>query len=269
MKNKIKVLDFYHYLTNINFYMSGHSKWATTKHQKAITDAKRAKNFTKLLKEITVAAKLGDPNPDFNPRLRMAVDAAKKASMPKQNIESAIKKASTSGVGENWTEMRYEGYGPNGTAIIVETLTDNKNRTASAIRSIFSKYGGNMGETGSVSFMFEKMGVIGYEGNIASEDVMLEAGIDAGAENVESSAYWHQITTSVEDFMSVKDTLTSKFGEPKEASLAWLAKDPVVIDDLEKAEKISKLIEMLEDNDDVQNVYSNFEVADEIADKLQ
>lgn len=248
--------------------MSGHSKWATTKHQKAITDAKRAKNFTKLLKEITVAAKLGDPNPDYNPRLRMAVDAAKKASMPKQNIESAIKKASTAGAGENWEEMRYEGYGPNGIAIIVEALTDNKNRTASSIRSTFTKYGGNLGETGSVGFMFNKVGLIGYEGNVAKEDDMLEAGIDAGAENVESSEDWHEITTSVEDFIKVKDALTAKFGEPKEASLTWLAKDPIVIDDLEKAEKIQKLIDMLDDNDDVQNVYSNFEVADEIADKM-
>lgn len=248
--------------------MSGHSKWATTKHQKAITDAKRAKNFTKLLKEITVAAKLGDPNPDFNPRLRMAVDAAKKASMPKQNIESAIKKASSSAAGENWDEMRYEGYGPNGIAIIVEALTDNKNRTAASIRSTFTKYGGNMGETGSVGFMFNKVGLIGYEGSVAKEDEMLEAAIDAGAENVETTDDWHEITTSIEDFIKVKDALTAKFGEPKEASLTWLAKDPVVIDDLEKAQKIQKLIDMLDDNDDVQNVYSNFEVADEIADKM-
>lgn len=248
--------------------MSGHSKWATTKHQKAITDAKRAKNFTKLLKEITVAAKLGDPNPDFNPRLRSAVIAAKAASMPKANIENAIKKASSGSAGENWSEMRYEGYGPNGTAIIVEALTDNKNRTASSIRSTFTKYGGNMGETGSVGFMFDRVGLIGYEGNIAKEDDMLEAAIDAGAENVESSEDWHEITTTVEDFIKVRDALMAKFGEPKEASLTWVAKDPVVIDDLEKAQKIQKLIEILEDNDDVQNVYSNFEASDEIADQL-
>lgn len=248
--------------------MSGHSKWATTKHQKAITDAKRAKNFTKLLKEITVAAKLGDPNPDFNPRLRSAVIAAKAASMPKANIENAIKKASSGGAGENWDEIRYEGYGPNGTAIIVEALTDNKNRTASSVRSTFTKYGGNMGETGSVSFMFDKVGLIGYDGSIAKEDDMLEAAIDAGADNVESSEEWHEITTTIEDFIRVRDALMAKFGEPKEASLTWVAKDPIVIDDVEKAQKIQKLIEMLEDNDDVQNVYSNFEVADEIADKI-
>ena len=249
--------------------MSGHSKWATTKHQKAITDAKRAKNFTKLLKEITVAAKLGDPNPDFNPRLRSAVIAAKAASMPKINIENAIKKASSSGAGENWSEMRYEGYGPNGIAIIAEALTDNKNRTASSIRATFTKFGGNLGETGSLNFMFDKLGVIGYDGSTIKEDEMLEAAIDAGAENVESSEDWHEITTSVEDFIKVRDALMEKFGEPKEASLKWVAKDPVVIDDLEKAEKIKKLLDALEDNDDVQNVYSNFETTDEIAEKLE
>ena len=186
----------------------------------------------------------------------------------KVNIENAIKKASGTGAGENWEEIRYEGYGPNGIAIIVEALTDNKNRTASSVRSTFSKYGGNMGETGSVSFMFDKVGIIAYEGKVATEEVMLEAGIEAGADNVESSEEWHEITTSVEDFIKVRDALIEKFGEPKEASLKWVAKDPVVVDDLEKAEKINKLIEVLEDNDDVQNVYSNFEVADEIADKL-
>ena len=248
--------------------MSGHSKWATTKHKKALIDSKRAKNFTKLLKEITVAAKMGDPNPDFNPRLRMAVDAAKKASMPKQNIESAIKKATSSGVGENWEEIRYEGYGSNGIAIIVEALTDNRNRTASSVRATFSKYGGNLGETGSVNFMFDKIGSIGYEGKVAKEEEMLDAAIEAGAENVESSEEWHEITTSVEDFISVKDNLAKEFGESSEAAILWKAKEPIVIDDVEKAQKIQKLIEMLEDNEDVQDVYSNFEVADEIADKI-
>ena len=248
--------------------MSGHSKWATTKHQKAITDAKRAKNFTKLLKEITVAAKMGDPNPDFNPRLRNAVIAAKAASMPKVNIENAIKKATSSGAGENWEEIKYEGYGPDGIAIIVEALTDNRNRTASSVRSTFTKYGGNMGESGSVGFLFDRLGVIGYDGSIATEDDMLESGIDAGAENITSSPEWHEITTAVEDFMKVRDALMDKYGEPKESGLRWVAKDPIVISDLEQAQKIQKLIEMLEDNDDVQNVYSNFEVSDDIADKM-
>lgn len=248
--------------------MSGHSKWATTKHKKALIDSKRAKNFTKLLKEITVATKMGDPNPDFNPRMRMAIDAAKKASMPKQNIESAIKKATSSGAGENWEEIRYEGYGSNGIAIIVEALTDNRNRTASSVRATFTKFGGNLGETGSVNFMFDKIGSIGYEGKVAKEEEMLDAAIEAGAENVESSEEWHEITTSIEDFISVKDSLAKKFGESSEAAILWKAKEPIVIDDVEKAQKIQKLIEMLEDNEDVQDVYSNFEVADEIADKI-
>ncbi len=239
--------------------MSGHSKWATTKHQKAVTDAKRAKSFTKLLKEITVAAKMGDPNPNFNPRLRSAIIAAKAASMPKSNIENAVKKATASGSGENWSEMRYEGYGPNGIAIIVEALTDNKNRTASSVRSTFTKFAGNMGEMGSVSFMFDKVGLIGFEGSVASEDDMLELALELGADNVESSAEWHEITTSVEEFIKVRDALMEKFGEPKEANILWLAKEPVVISDTEKAEKIQKLLDTLEDNDDVQNVYSNFE----------
>ena len=248
--------------------MSGHSKWATTKHQKAITDAKRGKLFTKLLKEITVAAKLGDPNPDFNPRLRNAVIAAKSASMPKANIDNAIKKATSSSIGENWSEIRYEGYAPFGVAVIVEALTDNKNRTASSVRSIFTKYGGSMGETGSVSFMFEKLGIIGYEGSITNEDKMLEIAINAGAENVDSSSDRHEITTSVDDFSKVRDELIKILGEPKEASLKWVAKDAVIIDDIEKAQKIQKLIETLEDDDDVQNVWSNFEVNDSIVDKI-
>jgi YebC/PmpR family DNA-binding regulatory protein len=250
------------------FNMSGHSKWATTKHKKAIIDAKRGKNFTKLLKEITVAAILGDPNPEFNPRLRSAVIAAKASSMPKANIDNAIKKGSGAGTSENWEEIKYEGYGPNGIAIIVEALTDNKNRSASSVRSNFSKFGGNMGESGSVGFMFDRKGIISFNGNVATEDEMLEVVIDVGGENVESSEDYHEITTSIESFIGVRDALMSKYGEPIEAKLAWIAKDPVVIDDLEKAEKINKLSEALEDNEDVQNVYGNYEFSDEIAEKL-
>jgi len=248
--------------------MSGHSKWATTKHQKAITDAKRAKNFTKLLKEITVAAKMGDPNPDFNPRLRSAIIAAKAASMPKANIENAIKKATAGGAGENWDEIRYEGYGPSGVAFIVEALTDNKNRTASCVRSIFTKCGGALGETGSVGFMFERVGLIGFEGNVAKEEEMFESAIDAGADNIESNSEWHEITTSIENFTKVRDALMNKYGEPKEAKICWIAKDPIAIDDFEKAETLNKLTEMLEDNEDVQNVYSNSEFTDEVLEKL-
>ncbi|MDR3290474.1 MAG: YebC/PmpR family DNA-binding transcriptional regulator [Rickettsiales bacterium] len=248
--------------------MSGHSKWATTKHKKAIIDAKRGKNFTKLLKEITIATKLGDPNPDFNPRLRSAVIAAKAASMPKDNITNAIKKATGMGAGENWEEIRYEGRGFGGIALIVEALTDNKNRSASSIRSTFSKYGGAMGETGSVSFMFKKIGIIGFEGKVADENTMLEEVINAGGDNVESDEEYHEITTSIENFIKVRDVLMAKFGEPSEAALKWVANESVVIDDLEKAEKINKFIEILEDNEDVQNVYYNFEFSDEIAEKL-
>ncbi|GMO61045.1 MAG: YebC/PmpR family DNA-binding transcriptional regulator [Rickettsiales bacterium] len=248
--------------------MSGHSKWATTKHKKAIIDAKRGKNFTKLLKEVTVAAKMGDPNPDFNPRLRSAVIAAKAASMPKDNITNAIKKATGSGASENWEELRYEGYGPAGTAFVVEILTDNKNRSASSVRSTFSKYGGNMGETGSVSFMFKKVGIIGFEGKVASEEQMLEEVINAGGENVDSDEEYHEITTTIENFIKVRDVLMQKFGEPSEATLKWVANEPVMIDDVEKAEKINKLVEMLEENDDVQNVYGNFEFTDEVSEKM-
>ncbi|MDR2527076.1 MAG: YebC/PmpR family DNA-binding transcriptional regulator [Rickettsiales bacterium] len=249
--------------------MSGHSKWATTKHKKAIIDAKRAKNFTKLLKEITVAAKLGDPNPDFNPRLRTAVIAAKAASVPKDNIANAIKKgAGLTGSGNDWEELKYEGYGPGGIALIIEVLTDNRNRSASNVRSALTKFSGNLGESGSVSFMFDKVGVIGFEGKVASEEEMLEEVINAGGDNVESSSEYHEITTSVENFIKVRDVLMLKFGEPEEASIRWMAKDPVIIIDVEKARTIEKLIEKLEDDEDVQNVYSNHEIDKSIEEQL-
>jgi YebC/PmpR family DNA-binding regulatory protein len=248
--------------------MSGHSKWATTKHKKAIIDAKRGKKFTKILKEITVAAKLGDPNPDHNPRLRTAVIAAKAVSMPKDNIANAIKKGSGGSTNENWEEVKYEGYGPNGTAVIVEALTDNKNRTASSVRSSFSKFGGNMGESGSVSFLFDRVGLICFKKEVANEDEMIEAVLSAGGDNVETEEE-HNVTTSVESFISVRDELMKKYGEPTEAKLAWIAKDTILIDDLEKAQTINKLIEALEDNDDVQEVWTNFEVADEIAEQVE
>lgn len=248
--------------------MSGHSKWATTKHKKALIDSKRAKNFTKLLKEIFVAAKLGDPNPSFNPRLRLAVDAAKKASMPKQNIEGAIKKATAAGAGENYDEMRYEGRGPGGIAIIVEALTDNKNRTAASIRSIFAKHGGALGETGSVGFMFEKVGEIVYESKVANADEMFEAVVEAGADNVESFDDWHEITTSLENFIKAKDALMAKYGEPEEAKIIWKAKDSIKVDDQEKAEKIMKLVDKLEDDEDVQEVYGNYEISEEIMESI-
>ena len=249
--------------------MSGHSKWATTKHKKAAIDSKRAKLFTKIQKEILVAAKLGDPNPDFNPRLRNAVIAARAANMPKEKINDAIKKASSSSEGENFEEIRYEGRGPNGVAFIVEALTDNKNRTASNVRAAFTKCGGSLGETGSVSFMFDKVGMIGYEGQKVAEDKLFELALDLGADNVESTEEWHEILTDPTSFASVRDGLIKELGDPDEAKITWKPKDVIVIDELEKAEKIQKLIDKLEDDDDVQNVITNIEITDEIAEKLE
>jgi YebC/PmpR family DNA-binding regulatory protein len=249
--------------------MSGHSKWATTKHQKGLADAKRSKVFTKIQKEITVAVKMGDVNPNFNPRLRNAIILAKSENMPKDKIETAIKRASTIGEGENYEEIRYEGYGPSSVALIVEALTDNRNRTASNIRSYFTKSGGALGETGSVSYMFDKVGMIGYKGEKASEDKMLELAIEAGADNVESNDDWHEIVTNPSNFASVRDALVLELGEPDEAKITWKPQNTVTIDDFEKAEKLLKLIDKLEDDDDVQQVIGNFEFTDEIREKLE
>lgn len=248
--------------------MSGHSKWATTKHKKGLLDAKRSKIFTKIQKEIAVAVKMGDPNPDFNPRLRNAVIAAKAENMPKDKIESAIKRAASSNDGANYEEVRYEGYTSGGVAVIVETLTDNRNRTASNIRSYFTKAGGALAETGSVSFMFDRVGIIGYEGSKATEDDMLEMALDAGAENVESTSEWHEITTDMQSFTKVRDALMQKLGDPDEAKLTWKPQNTVAIDDVEKADKILKFIDRLEDDDDVQNAVANYDIPDEIMEKL-
>ena len=249
--------------------MSGHSKWATTKHQKAIVDAKRSKTFTKIQKEITVAVKMGDANPEFNPRLRNAIILAKSENMPKDKIEAAIKRASTAGNTENYEEIKYEGYAPGSVALIVETLTDNRNRTVSNIRSYFTKSGGAIGESGSVSYMFDKVGIIGYEGNKISEEEMFELAINAGADNVESSEEWHEITTSPSNFASVRDNIKEKLGDPDEAKITWKPQNTVVVDDVEKAEKLLKLVEKLEDDDDVQQVVGNYEIPDEIMNKIE
>ncbi|MBR2141426.1 MAG: YebC/PmpR family DNA-binding transcriptional regulator [Rickettsiales bacterium] len=249
--------------------MSGHSKWATTKHQKAIVDAKRSKTFTKIQKEITVAVKMGDANPEFNPRLRNAIILAKSENMPKDKIEAAIKRASTAGNTENYEEIKYEGYAPGSVALIVETLTDNRNRTVSNIRSYFTKSGGAIGESGSVSYMFDKVGIIGYEGNKISEEEMFELAINAGADNVESSEEWHEITTSPSNFASVRDKIMEKLGDPDEAKITWKPQNTVVVDDVEKAEKLLKLVEKLEDDDDVQQVVGNYEIPDEIMNKIE
>lgn len=247
--------------------MAGHSKWANIKHRKGRQDAVKASLFTKLTKEIQVAARRGQPDPEFNARLRAAIITARKQGVPSKNIETALKKGAGLLDGENYEEMRYEGYGPGGVALIVETLTDNKNRTAGNIRSTFTKYNGNLGETGSVNFMFDQVGIIEFKADIASADAVFEAAVEAGADNVESSDDTHEITCAPDDFAAVRDALTKTFGDPESSRIGWKAKDPADLD-LEKAEKIVKLIETLEDDEDVQFVVGNFLIPDEVAEKL-
>jgi YebC/PmpR family DNA-binding regulatory protein len=246
--------------------MAGHSQFKNIMHRKGKQDAMRSKMFGKLAREITVAAKLGTPDPAMNPRLRLAITAARAENVPKDNIERAIKKA-IGGEGENYDEIRYEGYGPGGVAVIVEALTDNRNRAASDIRSYFTKSGGNLGETGSVSFMFDRLGVIEYDAKAASDDAMLEAAIEAGADDVASSEDGHEIFASQETFREVAKALEAKFGEPRKAALLWKPQNTIAVDD-ETGEKLFKLLDLLNEHDDVQNVYANFEVSDALAAKL-
>lgn len=247
--------------------MAGHSKWANIKHKKARADAGRAKLFSKLGREIYVAAKLGGGDPDMNPRLRLAITTARGQSMPKDGIEKNIQKGIGGGEGENYEEMRYEGYGAGGVAVIVETLTDNRNRTASNVRTIFGKYEGNLGETGSVGFMFDRVGEIAYPFDKASADEMFEAALEAGASNVESDEDGHVINTEMGEFAAVATELEKKFGEPERAALIWKPNVMAEIND-EQASSLMKLIEALEDDDDVQNVTANFEPSDELMEKL-
>lgn len=247
--------------------MAGHSKWANIQHRKGAQDKKRAKLFSKLGREITVAAKLGGGDPDMNPRLRLAVATARGQSMPKDGIERAIQKGIGGGEGDNYDEIRYEGYGPGGVAIIVEALTDNKNRTASEVRSIFSKSGGNLGETGSVGFMFDRVGEIIYPLSKASVDEMFEAALEAGASNAESDEDSHVITCAPDDFSTVRDALEAKFGEPEKQGLAWYPNVNAEVGE-EQAASVLRLIDALEDDDDVQTVTSNLDVSDEVMEKL-
>jgi YebC/PmpR family DNA-binding regulatory protein len=226
----------------------------------------KSKLFGKLAREITVAAKLGTPDPAMNPRLRAAVLAAREENMPKDNIERAIKKA-LGGEGDNYDEIRYEGYGPGGVAVIVEALTDNRNRAASDIRSYFTKSGGNLGETGSVSFMFDRTAIIEYDSSVASDDAMLDAGIEAGADDVISSENGHEVYASPENFREVAKNLEAKFGEPRKAALTWKPQNSVAVDD-ETGEKLLKLMDLLNDHDDVQNVFANFEISDALMAKM-
>jgi YebC/PmpR family DNA-binding regulatory protein len=245
--------------------MAGHSKWANIQHRKGKQDAVRSKLFSKLSKEITVAAKMGDPDPDKNPRLRLAVKEARANSMPRENIDRAIKKA-TGGDGEAYEEIRYEGYGPGGIAVIVEAMTDNRNRTASNVRSTFAKYGGNLGETNSVSFMFDRKGEIVYPPGLDADTVMMAA-LEAGAEDVESDEEGHWITCADTDLGAVTAALEASLGESETAKLVWRAKTVTMLD-LEAAQKIGKLIEVLEDDDDVQNVTGNFDIPEDVAAQL-
>ncbi|MBY5988057.1 putative transcriptional regulatory protein [Roseovarius sp. THAF27] len=246
--------------------MAGHSKWANIQHRKGRQDAQRAKLFSKLSKEITIAAKMGDPDPDKNPRLRLAVKQAKSQSMPNDNIDRAIKK-SVAGEGEDYEEIRYEGYGPNGVAVIVEAMTDNRNRTASTVRSTFTKHGGNLGETGSVGFMFERKGQVTYPSDAGDGDTVMMAAIEAGAEDVESGEDGHVIWCADTDLNDVSTALEAELGESEETKLAWRPTTTTELD-LEGMQKLMKLIDALEDDDDVQNVTTNFEASDEVMDQL-
>ncbi len=247
--------------------MAGHSHAKNVMHRKATQGAKRAQAFGKLIREITVSAKTGMPDPAMNPRLRAAVKAALVANMTRDTIDRAIKRASTAGQGEDYEEVRYEGYGPNGVAIIVEALTDNRNRTGGDLRSIFNKNGGALGETNSVAFQFERKGVLRYKPETATADAMLEAAIEAGAEDVESDEEGHEVSCSVEDFAAVRDALEAKFGQAEAAKLEWWPSTTIDLDE-EKAREVLKLVDALDDNDDVQNVYANFEVDEAAAERL-
>ncbi len=247
--------------------MAGHSQFKNIMHRKGAQDAKRARQFAKLIREITVSARQGLPDPASNPRLRAAMAAAREANMPRDTIERAIKKATGAGGTDDYAEVRYEGYGPAGVAVIVEALTDNRNRTASDIRSAFNKHGGTLGETNSVSFMFNRLGAIGYDAAAGSADAMLEAAIEAGADDAGMTGEGHEVVCAVEDFFGVRDTLEARFGPPRSARLEWRPTVSVTLDE-ERAAGLLKLIDALEDNDDVQNVYANFDIPDDVAQRL-
>jgi YebC/PmpR family DNA-binding regulatory protein len=246
--------------------MAGHSQFKNIMHRKGRQDAAKSKLFGKLAREITVSAKLGTPDPAMNPRLRAAVIAARAENMTKDTIERAIKKA-LGGDAESYEEIRYEGYGPGGVAVIVEVLTDNRNRTAGEVRATFTKSGGNLAETGAVSFMFDHVGVIEYDAKVASGEAMFEAALEAGADDVVSSESGHEIYASPDNFGSVNKALEAKFGEPRKSTLVWRPQNTVPVDD-EQGEKVLKLIDSLNEHDDVQNVYANFEVSDALVAKM-
>lgn len=247
--------------------MAGHSQFKNIMHRKGAQDAKRARAFAKLIREITVSARQGLPDPAFNPRLRAAMAEARAVNMPRDTIERAVKKAQGAAAGDDYAEVRYEGYGPAGVAVIVEALTDNRNRTASDVRAAFAKYGGALGETNSVSFLFSRLGVIRYPASAAGEDAMLEAAIEAGAEDVASSADGHEVLTSVEGMFAVREALEARFGAAEQAKFDWRPSTSVTLDE-DRARALLKLLDVLEDNDDVQNVFANFEIPEDVMAKL-
>jgi YebC/PmpR family DNA-binding regulatory protein len=247
--------------------MAGHSHVKNVMHRKGAQDARRAHQFTRLIREISVAARSGLADPAANSRLRAAVTAARQVNMPKDTVERAIKKAAGGVGGVDYSEVRYEGYGPAGVAVIVEALTDNRNRTGGDVRNAFAKHGGALGETNSVAFLFSRLGVVRYGASVADEEAMLEAAIEAGAENVESSPEGHEVTTAVESFFAVRDALEARFGAPEEARLDWRPITTVTLDE-ERAMSVLKLLDAFDDNDDVQNVYANFDIPDAVMAKL-
>ena len=247
--------------------MAGHSKFKNIMYRKGAQDAKRAKVFTKLIRELTVAARSGLPDPTQNARLRSAVAAAKAANMPGDTMERAIRRGSGPGDGEQFDEIRYEGYGPGGVALIIEALTDNRNRTAGEVRSAFTKHGGSLGETNSVSFMFERVGSVVFPSNAATGDEMFEAALEAGAQDVESTEDGHEIICAPDDLNDVREALEAIFGTPERAGLTWRPQNTVELRD-EGAEKLFKLLDALEDNDDVQSVSANFSVPDDVMARL-
>ncbi len=249
--------------------MAGHSHWAQIKHKKAKVDAQRGKLFSKLIREITVAARLGDPNPEFNPRLRTAIEQAKKANMPLETIERAIKKGSGELEGESFEEVLYEGYGPGGVAIMVLTATDNRNRTSSEVRHTFSKHGGNLGTAGCVSYLFERKGSIEVPAEGTSEEEIFEKAIEAGAEDLQTGEEVHIIYTKPEDLYEVKENLEKMGITVEKAQITWTPVSTVTVEDPDTAKKVLKLIDALDDLEDVQQVISNFEIPDEVMHKVQ
>jgi len=246
--------------------MAGHSQFKNIMHRKGAQDAKRAKVFTKIIRELTTSARMG-ADPEANPRLRQAIIAARGANMPKDTMERAIKRGAGGEDTTDYVEVRYEGYGPGGVAVIVEALTDNRNRTAAEVRAAFTKSGGNLGETNSVSFMFDHMGMIRYPKDKMAFEAIFEAALEGGAQNVEESEKSYEVECTVEDFATVRDHLMAAFGDPESAQLVWKANNTTAVDE-EKAVKLLKFIDVLEDNDDVQTVYANFDIPDAIMEKL-